>query len=98
MPSSRITALGIFVADMAFQAARQPRIGETILGNGFVLGPGGKGSNQAVGAACAGGDVVFLTRLGEDTFGGMAQEIWQKAGVQADALTDASAETGAGEE
>ena len=48
---SDVAILGVFVADTAYKAARQPRMGETILGSGFALGPGGKGSNQAV--ACA---------------------------------------------
>ncbi|MBT3172585.1 MAG: ribokinase, partial [Rhodospirillaceae bacterium] len=51
-----IAILGIFVADTAYYAPRLPRMGETILGNGFALGPGGKGSNQAVAAARLGGD------------------------------------------
>ncbi len=42
-----VAILGIFVADLAFRAGRMPRIGETIAGSGFKLGPGGKGSNQA---------------------------------------------------
>ena len=95
MAGSRITILGIFVADMAFRAARQPRIGETLLGDGFMLGPGGKGSNQAVGAARAGGEVTFLTRLGEDPFARMAGDIWQDAGVRAEILTSPDRETGA---
>lgn len=92
---SRIVVLGIFVADMAFRAERPPRMGETILGNGFMLGPGGKGSNQSVGIARAGGEVTFLTRLGEDTFGRMAHEIWTDAGVRSDVLSDVASETGA---
>ncbi len=43
--------LGVFVADTAYRAERAPRRGETIIGNSFALGPGGKGSNQAVAAA-----------------------------------------------
>ncbi|MGV8954253.1 MAG: hypothetical protein ACOH2M_24355 [Cypionkella sp.] len=50
-----IVILGIFVADTTYRAARQPKLGETILGNSFALGPGGKGSNQSVAAAKAGG-------------------------------------------
>ena len=46
-----IVILGIFVADTAYRAERQPKMGETILGQSFALGPGGKGSNQAVAAA-----------------------------------------------
>lgn len=95
MSTNRIVVLGIFVADMAFRAERPPRMGETILGNSFMLGPGGKGSNQSVGAARAGGEVTFLTRLGDDTFGNMAHDIWKAAGVRSDVRSDASSETGA---
>ncbi|MEM9794028.1 MAG: PfkB family carbohydrate kinase, partial [Pseudomonadota bacterium] len=59
-----IVNLGVFVADTAYRADRAPRMGETILGNSFALGPGGKGSNQAVAAARLGADVRFVTRLG----------------------------------
>ena len=47
----KVVILGIFVADTAYRADRAPKMGETILGNSFALGPGGKGSNQAVAAA-----------------------------------------------
>ncbi len=77
----RIVVLGIFVADTTYRAARMPRPGETILGSGFALGPGGKGSNQAIAAARAGGDVRLLTRLGRDDFGTLARKIWDGAGV-----------------
>ena len=46
----KVLVLGVFVADTAYRASRMPEMGETILGNSFVLGPGGKGSNQAVAA------------------------------------------------
>ena len=51
-----IVILGIFNADTSYRAERLPKIGETILGQHFALGPGGKGSNQAVAAAKAAGD------------------------------------------
>ena len=66
MTKPRIAILGIFVADLAFRAKRMPVIGETLIGEGFALGPGGKGSNQSVAAARAGGDVSFITRIGRD--------------------------------
>jgi ribokinase len=56
-------------------------MGETILGRSFALGPGGKGSNQAVAAARAGGEVHFVTKLGQDTFADMALKTWAEAGV-----------------
>ena len=77
----RIVILGVFVADTAYRADRAPKMGETILGNAFALGPGGKGSNQAVAAAMAGGDVHFVTKLGRDPFADMALATWDKAGV-----------------
>jgi ribokinase len=76
-----IVVMGIFVADAAFTAPRLPRLGETLLGSGFALGPGGKGSNQAIAAARAGGQAHFITRLGQDAFATMAQQIWAEAGV-----------------
>jgi ribokinase len=92
---SEVVVLGIFVADAAFRADRQPRIGETILGHGFQLGPGGKGSNQAVAAGRAGGRVTMLTKLGRDTFGDMALSIWSEAGVTSGATRVDGAATGA---
>ena len=55
-----VAILGIFVADTAYRADRQPKMGETILGKGFALGPGGKGSNQAVAVARLGSPVSFI--------------------------------------
>ncbi len=78
---SRIVILGVFVADTAYRADRPPRMGETILGRSFALGPGGKGSNQAVAAARAGGEVHFVSKLGQDTFADMALKTWAEAGV-----------------
>ena len=90
-----IAILGIFVADAAFRAPRLPRMGETILGSEFALGPGGKGSNQAVAAACLGGDVTFISKIGVDAFGDMAMAVWQEAGVKPAVARDAESYTGA---
>ncbi len=76
-----IVVLGVFVADTSYRADRAPRMGETIMGNSFALGPGGKGSNQAVAAAMVGGSVHFITRLGRDPFADMALATWDRAGV-----------------
>lgn len=96
MPSSRpIVILGVFVADTAYRATRQPKLGETILGNDFKLGPGGKGSNQAVAAARLGGDVSFITRLGNDAFAGLAERTWREAGVRPVVTQDPESYTGA---
>ena len=84
-----IVILGVFVADTAYRAERPPRMGETILGTGFALGPGGKGSNQAVAAARLGADVSFITRLGQDPFADMAMKTWADAGVKPAVIVDA---------
>jgi ribokinase len=90
-----IVILGIFVADTAYRAERQPKMGETILGHSFALGPGGKGSNQSVAAAMAGGDVHFITRLGDDDFAKIARGTWAKAGVTPVVTVDRESYTGA---
>ena len=81
MSIKNIVILGVFVADTAYRASRQPEIGETIIGNEFSFGPGGKGSNQAVAAALAGGNVHFISRLGKDDFANMAISLWEKSGI-----------------
>jgi ribokinase len=93
--SGRIVILGVFVADTAYRADRPPRMGETILGRSFALGPGGKGSNQAVAAARAGGEVYFVSRLGRDPFADMARATWAEAGVVPEITEDPESYTGA---
>lgn len=90
-----IVILGVFVADTAYRAQRQPRMGETILGTSFKLGPGGKGSNQAVAAGKLGADVTFLTRLGVDPFADMARQTWAQAGVRSAVIDTPESYTGA---
>ena len=89
---SQVIFLGIFAADLAFRAARLPRIGETLLGSDFAIGAGGKGSNQAVACARSGGQAALLTRIGRDVFGELALQTWRQSGVATDGV-----ETGDGE-
>ncbi len=72
----RITILGTFVADLAFRADRLPAWGETVLGTSFRMGPGGKGSNQAVAAARLGANVSIISKVGLDQFGNLARRTW----------------------
>lgn len=90
-----IVILGVFVVDAAFRSDRLPVLGETRIASGFSLGPGGKGSNQAVAAARAGGNVGFITRIGADEFGRIGQETWQAAGVVPLVILDPDHPTGA---
>ncbi len=76
-----VAVLGIFVADLAFRASSLPGVGQTIAGSGFAMGPGGKGSNQAVAAARAGAGVTFISKLGQDAFGNDALALWSREGI-----------------
>jgi ribokinase len=89
-----VVVLGIFCADAAYRADRLPHLGETVLGHSFVLGPGGKGSNQAVAAARAGGQVHLITRLGDDAFAQMARDLWADAGITPQITVDVGSYTG----
>ncbi len=97
MPSVKrgVTILGVFVADLAFRAGRMPLVGETIVGSGFKMGPGGKGSNQAVAAARLGAEVSLVTKLGKDQFGAAALATWRQEGIKMQVIEVADQPTGA---
>jgi ribokinase len=67
-----ILVLGIFVADISFSGEKIPSIGETILGDSYNIGPGGKGCNQAIAISRLGGKVNFISKLGDDDYGKLA--------------------------
>ena len=69
---SDISVLGIFVADISFSGPKIPAIGETILGNKYNIGPGGKGCNQAIAIARLGAKVNFISKIGKDSYGELA--------------------------
>ena len=77
----RVVVMGSFVADLAFRTPRLPRWGETVMGSAFRLGPGGKGSNQAVAAARLSGNVIFISKLGRDEFGELARRTYAEEGI-----------------
>jgi ribokinase len=75
---SDICVLGNFVADNSFYADQLPTKGQTLFGNGYQVGPGGKGSNQAIAAVRLGSKVNFLGKVGDDANGKMAIELYKK--------------------
>lgn len=77
----RILVVGSSNTDMIIRVPRIPRPGETILGGEFSMAPGGKGANQAVAAARAGGRVTFLARVGEDVLGARAIANFEADGI-----------------
>lgn len=83
MPERRLTVMGSYITDLAFRTTQLPVWGQTILGSDFLLGPGGKGSNQAVAAARLGARVSFISKLGRDAFADLARRTWREEGIDA---------------
>ncbi len=82
-----ICIFGVFVADICFYSEKIPTKGETVLGRDHLVGPGGKGSNQAIAAARLKGKVNFITKMGEDSHSDMAFKIYKDAGVITKSIT-----------
>ena len=91
-----ICVLGIFVADLCFFADNIPTKGQTILGNKHIIGPGGKGSNQAIAAARIGGEVSFISKVGKDNYANLAFSLYDEAGINYEGVdVDTKISTGA---
>jgi ribokinase len=65
----KILVIGSSNTDMIVKLPYLPGPGETVLGSDFIITQGGKGANQAVASARAGGEVIFISCLGDDLFG-----------------------------
>ncbi len=78
---SDITILGIFVADISFSGDKIPIEGETILGDSYNVGPGGKGCNQAIAISRLGGKVNFISKIGNDEYGKLAIDSFKKDNI-----------------
>ena len=87
---SEISVLGIFVADISFSGNKIPSIGETVLGDSYNIGPGGKGCNQAIAIARLGGKVSFITKLGKDNYGDLALKTLRENNVNYSTITQSS--------
>jgi len=83
---ARIAVVGSYGVGLTFGSERVPERGETLIGTLFRTDDGGKGSNQAVGAARLGAEVSLLTAVGRDEFGDRAFELWAREGVDASAV------------
>jgi ribokinase len=93
---AQIAVVGSYGVGLTWVLRRAPDRGETVVGGGFHIDHGGKGSNQAVGAARLGAGVSLLTAVGEDVFGDGAFDLWREEGVDADAVVRAPLPTMAG--
>jgi ribokinase len=76
-----ITVVGSFAVGMTLRTSRMPIFGETLIGSDFDMGPGGKGSNQAVGVARLGAASHFVGIIGDDKLGEIAIDLYMQEGV-----------------
>ena len=81
MKSPNITVVGSYATGLTMKVERLPSTGETLLGTGYRVDYGGKGSNQAVGCARLGAKVKFIAKIGKDAFGDMALGLYRNEGV-----------------
>ena len=79
MKDKKILVIGSSNTDMTIKSDKLPLPGETILGGKFIMGPGGKGANQAVAARRLGGK--FVCKVGRDIFGKNSLEGYVKEGI-----------------
>jgi ribokinase len=95
MNSKKIVVVGSSNTDMVILLPHLPVPGETEIGGDFSMAAGGKGANQAVGAARAGGSVTLVARVGDDMFGNKAIAGYAKDHINADfVFQDAAAKSG----
>jgi ribokinase len=81
MKRPKICVIGASNLDLISYVPRLPKMGETLHGDRFQMGFGGKGANQAVMAAKLGGDVSMVTKLGDDIFGRDTLRNFERAGI-----------------
>ena len=81
-----ICIFGVFVADLCFIGSSIPEKGQTILGNNHIVGPGGKGSNQAIASGRLGGNVNFITKIGRDQNADMALSLYKEIGINTESI------------
>ncbi|BCK57617.1 ribokinase [Nocardia wallacei] len=91
---ARIAVVGSINMDLVTTTGRRPEPGETLLGRGFEMVPGGKGSNQAIAARRAGAEVEFVGAVGDDLFAPVLREVLGDAGVGTRRLRSVSGPSG----
>lgn len=83
----KITVIGSSNTEMIFKASRIPVAGEIVLGSSFNMSPGGRGVNQAIAAARAGGTIVFIGHIGNDLYGRQILEVLQQDNINIQYVT-----------
>ena len=86
MKKPEVTVVGSFAVGLTMRAPKLPIFGETMLGTDFDMGPGGKGSNQAVGTARLNAHSALIAIIGTDKLSGIATDLYAAEGVDASLL------------
>ncbi len=81
---SKIFVVGSYNTGLTIRVPRRPALGESLVGDSFDMGPGGKGTNQAIGAARLGAEVRLLVCLGGDAFAQDALALYRREGIEVD--------------
>ena len=89
-----IVVIGSINADLVINAARMPKVGETISGRGFAVNCGGKGVNQAVAVARLGGNVTFIGAVGDDENGAISLANLRENKINTDHVVTVDTNTG----
>lgn len=87
MRKPEVTVVGSFAVGLTMRAPKLPIFGETMLGSDFDMGPGGKGSNQAVATARLGAHSALLSIIGDDKLAGIATDLYAAEGVDSSLLS-----------
>ena len=91
-----ICVFGVFVADLCFFGETIPVKGQTVLGKNHIVGPGGKGSNQAIAISRLGGKVSFICFVGSDALGDEAFNLFKKEKINTKLIKKTKKSTGVG--
>lgn len=81
MVPKKIVVVGSTNMDMVVKTSHIPVPGETVLAGSFFMNPGGKGANQAVAVARLGGEVIFISKTGNDIFGKQSAQLLDEEGI-----------------
>ncbi len=91
-----ILVVGSYAVAMFIKTPRMPIFGETLIGSDFFMGPGGKGSNQAIAISRLGGKVSFVCFVGNDSLGDEALNLFKKEKINTELIKRTKKSTGVG--
>ena len=92
--TSKICVVGSSNIDQIAYVDNTPSDGETVFGNEYKMGFGGKGANQAIMSGLMGAETYMITCLGDDVYADMTIDNYKKSGVNVDFIQRVSGSSG----